>query len=52
MSDRAARLSAWAVFALACAVWTVDLVFAYLTRDLQVNTNWSTTTSRSASATA
>jgi hypothetical protein len=42
MSHRAARLTAWAAFALACALWTVDLVVAYLTRDLQVNTNWST----------
>lgn len=42
MSDRAARFTAWAVFALACALWTVDLVVAYLTRGLQVNTNWST----------
>ena len=42
MSHRAARLTAWAVFTLACALWTVDLVVAYLTRDLQVNTNWST----------
>jgi hypothetical protein len=42
MSHRAARLSAWAVFALACALWVADLVFAYLTRGLQVNTNWST----------
>jgi hypothetical protein len=41
MSPRAGRIAAWCVFAFTCVLWLVDLVYAYLTRDLQADTNWS-----------
>jgi len=41
MSDRTARLAAWGAFALYLAMWVMDAVFGYLTRNLGSDTDWS-----------